>query len=286
MQAVAPLMPILLVFGLAVALLILDMLSLSTRKSWLAWVAAVGFILIGIQTLNGMGVDAEAAGMPLWISDLLAFDGMAAFFQLLALLSGALVCLLAVEYVQQRMPHFQGEFFALLAVTVAGIMLAVAAKELLTLYISIELVSITSYILVGYVRGDKPSSEGGLKYLLYGAACSAFMLYGISLIYGLTGTTYLSELQASSNLSPAMFAAAIFMMVGLGFKIALVPFHMWSPDVYEGAPTPITAFLSVTPKLAGFAALLRVFVVGMEHYAPLWLPVFGQIGRASCRERV
>ncbi len=275
MQAVAPLMPILLVFGLAVALLILDMLSLSTRKSWLAWVAAVGFILIGIQTLNGMGVDAEAAGMPLWISDLLAFDGMAAFFQLLALLSGALVCLLAVEYVQQRMPHFQGEFFALLAVTVGGIMLAVAAKELLTLYISIELVSITSYILVGYVRGDKPSSEGGLKYLLYGAACSAFMLYGISLIYGLTGTTYLSELQASSNLSPAMFAAAIFMMVGLGFKIALVPFHMWSPDVYEGAPTPITAFLSVTPKLAGFAALLRVFVVGMEHYAPLWLPVFG-----------
>jgi len=276
LHGIGPIMPILLTLALAIVVLALDMLSLSERKTWLAFVAAAGFAGIAVVLLYQASFHGlSLAGAPEWVNSVLVVDGLSAAFQVLVLLAGAIVCLMAVEYVARQVKHFQGEFFALIAVAVGGIMLAVSAKELLTLYLSIELVSLSSYILVGYVRGDKPSSEAGLKYLLFGAACSAFMLYGISLIYGLTGTTYLSELAASFSFAPAMFVAIICLLMGLGFKIALVPVHMWSPDVYEGAPTPITAFLSVAPKLAGFAALMRVFQVGLAGESEIWLPVFG-----------
>jgi proton-translocating NADH-quinone oxidoreductase chain N len=151
-----------------------------------------------------------------------------------------------------------------------------AATNLVMIYLSIEFLSITSYVLTGYLRDDPRSTEGAIKYFIYGAVASAVMLYGFSLLYGATGTTDLAAIAralatGSATLRWLVFPATVMTLAGLGFKIALVPFHQWSPDAYEGAPTPVTAFLSVGPKAAGFAVLTRFLLTALPAFQVDWI---------------
>src|SRR5262249_18138353 len=163
----------------------------------------------------------------------------------------------------------QGEFYALmLAVTISNLLLA-TANDLAMLYLALEMVSLASYIMVAYIKGDRMSNEASLKYILFGAVSTGGMVYGLSLLYGLAGTTNLSGIREflAAGLTDqnrfAVYVISLLIFAGFGFKTATVPFHFWCPDVYQGAPTPVTAFLSVAPKAAGFAITLRFFFSGM-----------------------
>ncbi|KLU61085.1 NADH-quinone oxidoreductase subunit N [Peptococcaceae bacterium CEB3] len=193
-------------------------------------------------------------------------DQFADFFKILFLTAAILVILSSGEYVQ-KWPAHRGNFYALLTAAILGMMIMASAADLLTFYVGLELMTITFYILVGYLPHDGRSSEAGMKYLVLGASSSAILLYGISFIYGLTGSTQLSGIgaQLGSSLTPPIILATVFLLAGLGFKISLVPFHMWAPDIYEGAPTPVTAFLAVASKAAAFAAVIRIYLVTLEH---------------------
>ncbi|MBI3097734.1 MAG: NADH-quinone oxidoreductase subunit N [Planctomycetes bacterium] len=198
---------------------------------------------------------------------LLRVDPFALFFKMLILVSLLLVVGFSWHHRGIRR-YGDGEYYALLLASALGLLLMASATDLLMVYLSIEMVSLPSYALSGFFRRDRKSSEAGLKYVLYGAVASAVMIYGLSLLYGLTGTLSLQEIPSRlrGTLSfapgllgqtPALSLATLFILGGFAFKIAAFPFHTWCPDVYEGAPTPVTAFLSVAPKVAGFAVMLR-----------------------------
>ncbi len=198
---------------------------------------------------------------------MLVVDQYAIFFELLFLLIGAVVGLVAYNYVVQYSRATVGEFYSILLFSVAGMMLMASTRELITIYISLELTSIPLYILAGLSRRDDRSAEAAVKYVLLGAMSSAILLYGMALLYGATGSTDLGEIAtaATTGLKSGnllLLIADVFIFTGFGFKVSAVPFHMWAPDIYEGAPTPATLFFTVGSKAAGFAALLRIFVSG------------------------
>ncbi|MCL4534542.1 MAG: NADH-quinone oxidoreductase subunit NuoN [Bacteroidetes bacterium] len=224
-------------------------------KKWLGYLALVGLVvpawlLAGLIGWNQVG-----------FSGTFVQDPLALFFKAMFLLAAALVVLSSMEYVRKlRLPA--GEYYALVLFATSGLMLMVSARELITIYISLELATISFILLAGFNRADAKSSEAGLKYILLNAVASATLLYGMAIVYGLTGSTYLDGIAKGLNeISPAALMGLVLLVGGLGFKIAAVPFHMWVPDVYEGAPTPITAFLSVGSKAAGFALVVRVFTL-------------------------
>ncbi len=198
-------------------------------------------------------------------------DQYAVYFKIVFLSATILVVLSSGDYIQ-KLPGSRGEFYALIMSATLGMMIMAGAGDLITIYLGLELMTISFYVLVAYNLKDGHSSEAGIKYLVLGAASSAVLLYGISLLYGLTGYTQLSEIKGSldTTLTPASILAIVFLLAGFGFKISLVPFHMWSPDIYEGAPTPVTAFLAVASKAAAFAALIRVYLltIGSQAFAP------------------
>jgi NADH-quinone oxidoreductase subunit N len=195
----------------------------------------------------------------------------------------------AIDYTTGRDPE-AAEFYSLVLTLTLGMNLMAAATDLLTLYLSLELVSVMSYILSGFKRGERRSAEASLKYVIYGGVASGVMLYGLSLLYGIAGDTSLAAVRAAAGAlgqggSLALFLGVTLTLAGLGYKIASVPFHMWCPDVYEGAPTPVTAFLSVGPKAAGFALLIRFFVGGLPAEdaarATPWPMLLGVIAAAT-----
>jgi NADH-quinone oxidoreductase subunit N len=189
-------------------------------------------------------------------------DDYARAFKLIFILSAALTLMGSIDYIAKKMVN-QGEFFSLLLMCTTGMMFLASAGELISMYVALEMSTISLYVLAAYRKEDLKSSEAGLKYLILGAISSGILLYGLSLIYGLTGTTVMSEIGERLFLGPntnlATFFAIIMFVAGFGFKLAAAPFHMWAPDVYEGAPTPVTAFLSVASKAAGLAAFVRLF---------------------------
>ncbi|MGQ9729905.1 MAG: NADH-quinone oxidoreductase subunit N [Candidatus Zipacnadales bacterium] len=195
-------------------------------------------------------------------------DDLGVFFKLVAIVTGGFVTLTAISYLRVTRSEY-GEFFALLIWLVLGLCLMAGAADLIVIFLAIEMVSLLSYVLTGYLRTEPRSAEASLKYFLFGAAASAIMVYGMSLLYGAAGTTRLygllgeGALHTELDLQPSALQpiAAVLILVGLGFKIAMVPFHWWAPDVYEGAPTPVTAFLSVGPKAASFAIFARLFML-------------------------
>lgn len=198
--------------------------------------------------------------------DMFLADNFSRFFNLIFLGSAFLAILSSIDYLK-NIKYNRGEYFSLILLSTVGMMLLSSANEFLFLYVSLELTTIPLFILTAYLKDNYKSSEAGLKYLILGALSSAMLLYGISLIYGLTGTTSLNLVPSILTalflktyvFDPALALALIFLIAGLGFKLALVPFHMWAPDVYEGAPTPITAYLSVASKAAGLVAFIRIF---------------------------
>jgi NADH-quinone oxidoreductase subunit N len=203
-------------------------------------------------------------------SGMVVLDPMAVFFKVLLVGASLLVALMFTFRNSRELSGLgQGEFYALLlAVTVSNMLLA-AANDLVMLYLALEMVSITSYVMVAYMKGDRLSNEASLKYVLFGAVSTGAMLYGLSLLYGITGTTSLPGIREvlAAGLTDAnryaVYVIALLVFGGFGFKTASVPFHFWCPDVYQGAPTPVTAFLSVAPKAAGFAIMARFFFQGM-----------------------
>jgi len=255
------------------------MLDLFTpRKGLLVIVSLTGLVVSAGFTLAMWGGSSQAI-----FNGMLAVDSFALFFKSLFLGIGALVILASVDYAS-RFARFQGEYYALVLLSVLGMMLMAATTELISIYIALELTSISLYILVGFLK-DKKSTEASLKYLLLGAVASAVLLYGMALIFGFTGKTQLAEIAQVIQMtsmqtlmsSPALILGMVLLIAGFGFKIAAVPFHMWVPDVYEGAPTPITAYLSVGSKAAGFAIILRVFysTFGLPHWLSLdWGLIF------------
>lgn len=262
----------------------------SVRGRWLPWLVLLGVLLTLVATILVWPL-AGSTGQALTFTTgegfggdtipMLALDGLALFFKLFTVLVLAIVALSAGEYIQTHTP-FRGEFYALMLLAGLSIMLASAATNLIMAYLSIEFLSITSYVLTGYLRNDARSTEGAIKYFVYGAAASAVMLYGFSLLYGATGSTDLAAIgttlsSGSATVHWLVVPATIMALAGLGFKIALVPFHQWSPDAYEGAPTPVTAFLSVGPKAAGFAVLIRFLLTAFPDFQVDWTAVLAGV---------
>lgn len=211
-------------------------------------------------------------------NDSMRSDKFALFFKLLFTITAALIILISRKYIEIEGANW-GEYYSLLLFAVAGMMVLVSATDLVTVYLGLEFMALTVYVLTGFLRNDVRSNEAALKYFLLGAFSSAILLYGVVLLYGVTGTTNLyriaSFLSANDNYSnPIMIGALVLLVSGFAFKVAAVPFHMWAPDAYEGAPTSITAFMSVGPKAASFAALLRVFLVALPMMKPHWVAIF------------
>jgi NADH-quinone oxidoreductase subunit N len=261
----------------AIVVILLDLVV--SRKGWLAAVSIAGILVSGGFSLAMWGGSAQPV-----FNNMLAVDGFALFFKLLFLASAALVTLFSVDYVA-KFARFQGEFYALILLSALGMMLMAATTELISIYVSLELASISLYALVGFLK-DSKSTEASLKYLLLGAVASAVLLFGIALVFGFTGRTQLGEIAQAlqgMSLSPGLILGMVLLIAGFGFKIASVPFHMWVPDVYEGAPTPVTAYLSVASKAAGFAIILRVFFTafGLDWLSANWGIVFAVLATIS-----
>jgi NADH-quinone oxidoreductase subunit N len=242
--------------GLAAIVLGIDLFAPQIRKSWLPYIAAAGLIGILGLSLGWLEKESDFAGI-------IFVDNYTTFFRVFFMATTAVVILMSAQYVQDRLKN-PGEFYALLVFSTIGAIYMAASRELLTAYISLEVLSFSLYILVSFARMDPRSNEGGLKYMLLGAFASALLLYGLSLIYGSAGSTFYSDISAAyaggtESFDLALLMGLVLVMAGLGFKVAAVPFHMWTPDAYEGAPLPITAYLSATSKIAGFALLLRLF---------------------------
>ena len=260
--------PELTLVATAIVVILLDLVS--QRKVWLVAVSIAGIVAAAGFTIAMWGGGSQAI-----FNNMLAVDNFALFFKLLFLAIAALVILASVDYVS-KFARFQGEYYALVLLSALGMMLMAATAELISIYIALELTSISLYVLVGFLK-DPKSTEASLKYLLLGAVASAVLLFGMALVFGFTGKTQLGEIaQAIQALSltgvldsPGLILGIVLMIAGFGFKIAAIPFHMWVPDVYEGAPTPITAYLSVGSKAAGFAIILRVFYSAFG--LPQWL---------------
>ncbi len=261
-------LPELTLAAFAIIVILLDLVI--QRKGWLVVVSLAGVVVAAGFTIIMWGGSSQAI-----FNNMLAVDNFALFFKLLFLAIAALVILASVDYVS-KFTRFQGEYHALVLLSALGMMLMAATAELISIYIALELTSISLYVLVGFLK-DPKSTEASLKYLLLGAVASAVLLFGMALVFGFTGKTQLGEIaQAIQALSlsgvlasPGLILGIVLMIAGFGFKIAAVPFHMWVPDVYEGAPTPITAYLSVASKAAGFAIILRVFYSAFG--LPQWL---------------
>jgi NADH-quinone oxidoreductase subunit N len=252
----------------AIVVILLDLFI--KQKRLLVQISLSGLVIAG-----GVTVAMWGYSFPAIFNNMLAVDNFALFFKLLFLGIAFLVILASIDYVS-KFARFQGEYYALVLLSTLGMMLMAATADLISIYISLELTSISLYALVGFLK-DRKSTEASLKYLLLGAIASAVLLYGMALIFGFTGKTQLGEIaqviqampMQTLLASPALILGIVLLIAGFGFKIAAVPFQMWVPDVYEGAPTPITAYLSVASKAAGFAIILRVFFSAFG--LPEWL---------------
>jgi len=267
----------------AVVVILLDLFT--EQKGALPVVSFAGLLVALVLTLAMWGGSPSAI-----FNGMLMVDSFALFFKVLFLGIACFIILASVDYVT-KLPHFKGEYYALVLLSTLGMMLMAATGELISIYIALELTSISLYVLVGIMK-DPKSSEASLKYLLLGAIASAVLLFGMALVFGITGQTKLVEiataLQSTSPqlllASPALLLGIVLLIAGFGFKIAAVPFQMWVPDVYEGAPTPITAYLSVASKAAGFAIILRVFysAFGMPQWLSIdWGIVFAALAAVS-----
>lgn len=267
MPDVRPMMPELLMVCLAMAVLVIDLFT--KRKDIIA--------LLSIITAGIVGYSAMASSPGETFSGMYIADGYSLFFKIIFLISLILSTLISIKYIEIEKVNF-GEYYSLMLFSTLGMMVMASAGDIIVLYLGLEMMALSLYVLAGFFRHDMRSNEASLKYFLLGAFASAFLLYATSMIYGLTGTTNLkavAQYLAANGIgaNSAIMLSMILFVVAFGFKIAAAPFHMWAPDVYEGAPTSITAFMSVGPKAAGFAVLGRVFIIAFGDLQIDWVGI-------------
>jgi NADH-quinone oxidoreductase subunit N len=246
---------VLSVFGIAV--MVAEPFVADRKKSSLGWLAFAGTIAAMLT------IPAMAANRGQWYSNLWIVDDYSTFFSFIFLLIAAITILSSLDFLRREgMNH--AEFYALLLFATVGMIMMAGSNELIMVFLGLEILSIATYVLAGFRRTDLKSNESALKYFLLGSFSSAFFLYGTALIFGATGSTNLltiAEALRSTSVQPSLvYLSAALMLIALCFKVAVAPFHVWTPDVYEGAPTPVTGFMSVGPKAAGFAVLFRIFL--------------------------
>ena len=240
------------------AALITDLFVNKSKTNMIGWVLGVGLVVVGLSVHNLSSVPPTTLFL-----DMIVIDPFSSFMKIVIILSTLLV--IVASWVNDELENYRkGEYFTIMGIMVMGLFLMTSSVDIIMLYISIEVVSIMSFVLAAYLKLDTRSNEAGLKYVIYGAFSSGVMLFGLSIVYGLAGSTNyfaiqdtLSSLDGSAN--PALIMALLMIFAGFGYKISSVPFHFWTPDVYEGSPSTITAYLSVAPKAAGFAMIIRFF---------------------------
>ena len=252
--------PEFILMGLAALVVAIDFFLPQVRKTWLAWVAAAGLAATAGISLAWVDKEVDFAGI-------VSVDNYTTYFRVLFMGVAAVVALASSKVVAETLRH-PGEYYGLIILSTIGAIGMAGARELMTAYLSLELLSFSLYALVSFAKFEGRSNEAGIKYMVLGAFASAMFLYGMSLLYGVTGTTYYSGIadalsEGTADFEWALLMALVLMITGLGFKVAAVPFHMWTPDAYEGAPVTVTAYLSTTSKAAGFALLLRLFSEGL-----------------------
>jgi NADH-quinone oxidoreductase subunit N len=280
-------LPMLMLTVFALGILLIDLFLPEEWKSLNAWAALMGivFAAVAVYRIQSVmaGLSTAFGQMGMGLSGLKAYGGtlvvdpFAIFFFYLFLGAAAITILMSVRYLEIEQEH-HGEFYALLLLSVVGMMCMAAGYDLILLFIGLELMALSTYVLVGFLRRDRRSNEAALKYLLLGAFSSGILAYGLSLFYGLSGSTNLIGISQALGRKdfthdPVAILALLSTAAGLFFKIAAVPFHQWAPDAYEGAPHSITGFMSVAGKSAAWALLLRLFLNGFDPLRPLYVPL-------------
>ncbi len=263
-------LPELVLTGGALLLLVADVLLPRGSTKALTGIAAAVIIATTLALLPFRTTEVEVS------NGLLAVDGFALFFKVVFLLTALLTVLMSSSYLEVEGAS-PGEYYFLILCSTLGMMIMASGIDLITAFIGLETMAVSFYILVGFIKPNQRSNEASVKYFLLGAFSLGILLYGMSLLYGLSGTTNLRVMAttfSTGDQDPRLILAVVLVVAGMGFKIAAVPFHMWAPDVYEGAPTPITAFLSVGSKAASFAMLLRIFVEGLPSLDAQWRLLF------------
>jgi NADH-quinone oxidoreductase subunit N len=266
--------PELALAGAGILVLLLDAWRPARNQRLAVGLTLLGLVAGAVLTVALWGDDPRAA-----IGGMVAVDRVTVFFRLVIVASAAVATLLSAAYLA-RTGEARGEYYALLLFATSGMTLLTAAADLIVVFLSLEVLSLSLYVMAGFSRRRLASQEASMKYFLLGAFSSAFFLYGIALTYGATGTTNIARVGftvqqiagGSGSSLPLLLAGAALLAVGFGFKVAAVPFHMWTPDVYQGAPTPVTAFMAAGTKVAGFAALLRVAFLALAPVSELLTP--------------
>ena len=262
--------PELVIVGTLLVVFTLDMVLTRPKKFWIATAAVAGTALAAIPLVI-LGVQGETRSM---FDGSYVVDEFALVLKGLFIVAAYLVLLMSHHYIESER-YYQGEYYFLLLASVLGSLVMASSRDLIILFIGLELTTAPLFLLTGWRKGDSKSNEASLKYFILGVLSTAILLYGMSFLYGLTGEitfSGLAEATAGRGDEPAMVMAILFVIVGFGFKIAAVPFHFWAPDTYEGAPTPITAYLSVNSKIAGFVALLLMLYIALPGVSEVWAP--------------
>src|SRR6266550_2084477 len=260
-------LPELIVTGTAIVVLFLDLIIPARRRGWLAAVSIAGLLAALVASIPLWGQSRAAFG------DTVVADSLAAFFNVLLIVISILTVLISPRFLRALDLDY-GEYYILVLGATAGMMLLAAATSLMTIFLGIELLSISLYVLSGFARTALRSQESAMKYLLLGGFATGFLLYGMALIYGATGSTTLRGIAAFTTPAASgnvlLLVGIALLSVGLAFKVSAAPFHMWTPDVYEGAPTIVTTFMSVATKAAAFAAIGRIFIATFPSISSRW----------------
>ena len=263
--------PEIVLTAVLVVLILVDALAGERAKPLMASIAGIGLLAAAIPVVT---LAHDGATRPMF-GGAYVVDNFALIIKALFLLTAYIVVLLSTNYIAEG-DYWEGEYYQLILAAVLGMMVMASARDLISIFIALELLSIPAYMLAAWRKRDPRSNEAGLKYYLMGVFASAVLLYGMSLLYGATGSTLLSEIGvqlARGDTKPMITLAIVFVVVGFGFKVSAVPFHTWAPDTYEGAPTPVTAFLAVASKAAGFIALMLLIFVGLYGRSDVWQPL-------------
>ncbi|HWB88912.1 MAG TPA: NADH-quinone oxidoreductase subunit N [Acidimicrobiia bacterium] len=271
--------PELIVAGTLLAVLTLDLFLARPQKYWTATMAVAGTAL-ALLPLGVLAIEGETISM---FEGSYVVDEFALVMKGLFLVAAYIVFLMSHNYIESDR-YYQGEYYLLLLASLLGSLVMASSRDLVVLFIGLEVTTGPLYLLAGWRKGDIKSNEASMKYFILGVLSTAILLYGMSLLFGLTGeVTFAGIAEATSGLSdePALVMAILFLMVGFGFKVSAVPFHFWAPDTYEGAPTPITAYLSVNSKAAGFVALLIVMYQALPAASDIWAPALWLLAALS-----